>query len=123
MPTTMLEFGESSVADVAIQYPNALPIFHKYNIDFCCGGKRLFKDACEKKGLNSRLIWDQIIHGKSVENSSLLRFNSWDSPFLVDFIIQNHHGYVKEVIPQLQELLEKVCSVHGEDHIELSEIR
>ena len=123
MTTTKLEFVESSVADVAIQYPHALAIFHKHNIDFCCGGKRLFKDACDKKGLNSRLIWDEIVHSKSVENLNLLRFHSWDASLLVDFIIQNHHAYVKEAIPQLQELLDKVCSVHGEDHIELIEIR
>ncbi|HEY3429159.1 MAG TPA: iron-sulfur cluster repair di-iron protein [Cyclobacteriaceae bacterium] len=123
MTSMTQELSESSVADVAVQYPHALPIFYKYNIDFCCGGKRSFRETCEKKGLNADTIWNEIVHSKSGENSNLMRFNSWDSPFLVDFIIQNHHAYVKEAIPQLQELLDKVCSVHGEDHIELPEIR
>jgi regulator of cell morphogenesis and NO signaling len=123
MTTIMTELSESSVADVAIQYPRALAIFFKYNIDFCCGGKRSFRETCEKKGLNADMILEEIVHSKSQANSALMRVGSWDSAFLVDFIIQNHHSYVKDVIPQLQELLDKVCSVHGEDHIELPEIR
>ena len=108
MTSTILEFGESSVADVAVQYPHALTIFYKYNIDFCCGGKKSFKAACEKKGLNPGMIWDEIVHGNSVENSNTLRFNNWDSTLLVDYIIQNHQAYVKEAVPQLQELLDKI---------------
>ncbi|HEU5290476.1 MAG TPA: iron-sulfur cluster repair di-iron protein [Cyclobacteriaceae bacterium] len=123
MTSIILELSESSVADVAIQYPQALGVFHKYNIDFCCGGKRSFRETCVKKGLNADTILDEIVHSKSVGSPTILRFNSWDTAFLVDFIIQNHHAYVKETIPQLRELLDKICSVHGEDHIELPEIR
>jgi regulator of cell morphogenesis and NO signaling len=123
MTTTTQELTELSIADVAIQYPHALDVFFKYNMDFCCGGKRSFREACQEKGLNSDAILDAIIHHKSVIHGNQLRFDSWDSSFLVDFIIQNHHAYVKKAIPELQELLDKVCSVHGEDHIELREIR
>lgn len=123
MTSTIQELAESSVADIAIQYPHALAIFYKHNIDFCCGGKRLFKEACERKGLNSSVIWDEIVHFKAVENLNPVRFETWGNSFLVDFIIQNHHAYVKEAVPQLRELLDKVCSVHGDDHIELPEIR
>lgn len=123
MTTIMMELSESSVADVAVQYPRALTIFYKYDIDYCCGGKRSFRETCEGKGLNADMILEEIVHSKSQANSALLRVGSWDSAFLVDFIIQNHHAFVKEAVPQLQELLDKVCSVHGEDHIELPEIR
>lgn len=123
MTSTIQELSELSVADIAIQYPHALSTFSKYNIDFCCGGKRSFRETCEKKGLNADMVWNEIVHNKSSEDSTTLRFNSWDTSFLVDYIIQNHHAYVKEAAPQLQELLDKVCSVHGEDHIELPEIR
>jgi regulator of cell morphogenesis and NO signaling len=112
-----------SVAEVVLTYPNALTILNRYNIDYCCGGKRSFKEACENLSLNTYKIWSEIVHGKNSRSPNLLRFNTWNAPLLVDYIIQNHHGYVREVIPQLQELLDKVCSVHGEDHIELAEVR
>lgn len=112
-----------SISEVALTYPQSLSTLTRYNIDFCCGGKRSFKEACEKKGLNPEIIWNEIAHSKTVEAPFQLRLSTWSIPLLVEYIIQNHHQYVKGVVPQLQELLDKVCSVHGEDHIELLEIR
>ena len=111
------------VAEVVLSYPNALTVLNRYSIDYCCGGKRSLKEACDKVGLNADTVWDEIVHGRNNGNSYLSRFTTWQAPLLVDYILQNHHAYVKEVIPQLQELLDKVCSVHGEDHIALAEVR
>lgn len=111
------------MAEVVLTYPNALSVLTRYNIDYCCGGKMSFREACDKAGLNADQIWGEIVHGRPSGNSYQLRFTTWSAPLLVDFITQNHHAYVKEAIPQLQELLDKVCNVHGEDHIELNEIR
>lgn len=123
MITNISELTDVSVAEVAIEFPCAINVFMKHNIDFCCGGQQNFQEACKKKGLNSDMIWDEIIHRKPTGDALSLRFNSWNTSLLIEYIIQNHHVYVKEAIPQLQELLDKVCSVHGEDYIELSEIR
>lgn len=112
-----------SVAEVVLTYPNALTILNRHNIDYCCGGKRPFKEACEKKGLNADVLWSEIIHSKTNETSFHLRLSIWSIPLLIEYIIQNHHEYIREAVIQLPELLDKVCSVHGEDHIELLEIR
>lgn len=91
-------------------------------LTFVAEGNDLLKKR-DKAGLSIDTIWDEIIHRKNPGNSYLIRFNTWDAPLLVDYIVQNHNAYVKETIPQLKELLDKVCSVHGEDHIELIEVR
>lgn len=122
MINTISETTWPSVAEVALTYPSAFAVFTKYNIDFCCGGKRSLKETCEKKGLNTETIWNEIVQGNTTGNS-LARFSTWTNSLLVDFIEQNHHAYIRQATPQIQELLDKVCSVHGEDHIELSEIR
>lgn len=114
---------EITVAEVVLTYPGALTVFNRHNIDYCCGGKRSFRDACHKASLNSDTIWHEIVHGKHRSDSNLMRFNTWNIPLLIDYIIQNHHGYVRLAVPRIQELLDKVCNVHGEDHIELAEIR
>jgi regulator of cell morphogenesis and NO signaling len=121
--TSSISSSSLTVGEVVLTYPNAFNVLTRYNIDFCCGGKRSFKEACEKAGLNTDTIWDEIVHRKNPGNSYLVRFNTWEAPLLVDYIVQNHHAYVKETIPKLQELLDKICSVHGEDHIELIEVR
>jgi len=42
---------------------------------------------------------------------------------LCDYIEKRHHTYVVENIPFLQEKLQKLCHVHGENHPELFEIK
>lgn len=121
--TSSISSSGLTVGEVVLTYPNAFNVLIRYNIDFCCGGKRSLKEACEKAGLNTDTIWDEIVHGIPSGNSHFIRFNTWDAPLLIDYVLQNHHAYVRKSIPQLQELLDKVCSVHGEDHIELIEVR
>ena len=38
---------------------------------------------------------------------------------MVAYIVTRHHGFTREELVRLSELLEKVCSVHGENHPEL----
>lgn len=110
------DMANVSVADVATTFPDALEILNRYNLDYCCGGKKPFAEVCEKAGLNAASIWQEILlvtanHGAD----NRMRFDTWDSNLLIDFIVQHHHKYVRESIPMIQELLDKVCEVHKAD--------
>ncbi|HET9486443.1 MAG TPA: hemerythrin domain-containing protein, partial [Chryseosolibacter sp.] len=52
-----------------------------------------------------------------------MRAEQWSATLLADYIIQNHHQYVKNAIPEIEMLLEKVCAAHGSDNIELLNIQ
>jgi regulator of cell morphogenesis and NO signaling len=112
-----------TVAQLAIDYPGALQVFVKYNIDYCCGGHRSLKDACIRVGLNPDRIKDEILKDARDATSNVFRVQNWSSSLLVDYIIENHHTYVKTAIPEIKALLDKVCDAHGEDSIELLSIR
>jgi regulator of cell morphogenesis and NO signaling len=108
--------ADATVADVATLFPDALEILNRYNLDYCCGGKKPFVEVCEKAGLDAESIWREIqsvTPDRGADNR--MRFDTWDSNLLIDFIIQHHHKYVRESIPMIQELLDKVCEVHKED--------
>ena len=45
-PLTLLD---ASVADVALQYPHAVEVLDRYNLDYCCNGNVLFTDACAQR--------------------------------------------------------------------------
>lgn len=49
-------------------------------------------------------------------------YDQWELDVLADFIVSNHHRYVAESIPFLNELSEKVARVHGGAHPELVRI-
>ncbi|HOX82935.1 MAG TPA: iron-sulfur cluster repair di-iron protein [Chryseolinea sp.] len=105
-----------TVAEVALNFPQALEILQRHNLDYCCGGKKPFVQVCEKAGLDVDVIWQELQNAKANHGGDKrMRFDTWHAPLLIDFILQHHHSYVRESIPQIQELLDKVCNVHGED--------
>jgi regulator of cell morphogenesis and NO signaling len=118
-----LERNELTVAQLAIAQPGALAVFTRYNIDFCCGGHRSLEEACQRIGLDPDKIRTEIYQASPADSIQSLRPDSWSSTFLVDFIVENHHSFVRKAIPELEALLEKVCDRHGNDSLELLKIR
>jgi regulator of cell morphogenesis and NO signaling len=112
-----------TVAQLAIAHPGALTVFTKYNIDYCCGGHRSLEEACQRIGLDAEKIRAEIYQTSAGDSAQSLRPENWSSPLLADFIVQNHHGYVRKAIPELQALLDKVCDRHGNDFLELLTVR
>jgi regulator of cell morphogenesis and NO signaling len=48
--------------------------------------------------------------------------NYWEPDFLVDHIINNHHQYVRRMIPVISLHADKVASGHGKNHPETIQI-
>ena len=127
MTTTeeQLDMTSLSMADVALKFPQALGILQKYNLDYCCGGKKPFTEVCRKMDADPAKVWDEIILVQSNHHGSgnRMNFNTWDVPLIIDFILQHHHEYVRSSIPQIEQLLEKVCEAHSEDSPDLLLLR
>ncbi|MDH4090807.1 MAG: iron-sulfur cluster repair di-iron protein [Cyclobacteriaceae bacterium] len=118
-----LDLENMTVADVALRFPRALVILNRYNLDYCCGGRKPFVQTCEKAELDAAFVWQEIQResaGLGVDNH--MNFGTWDPSVLIDFIVQHHHGYVRDSIPRIQEMLDKVCEVHREDSPFLLEV-
>jgi regulator of cell morphogenesis and NO signaling len=97
---------------VAKDFRNA-EVFQKFGIDFCCGGKKTIEEVCQKKGINQDLVWDEINQNEKKKSSGGFDFINWTPSLLCEYIIQQHHGYVKESLPIIYELSNKVARVHG----------
>lgn len=118
-----LEGNELTVAQLAVAHPGALAVFTKYNIDYCCGGNRSLVEACHRIGLDPEQIRAEISEATLTDAGQALKPDTWSSGLLVDFIVQNHHSYIRNAVPELEALLEKVCYRHGNDSLELLKIR
>jgi regulator of cell morphogenesis and NO signaling len=46
-------------------------------------------------------------------------YNGCNCDCLADYIVQTHHGYVNQAIPQILPLAQKVAEEHGSKHTEL----
>ncbi|WP_033961520.1 iron-sulfur cluster repair di-iron protein [Psychroserpens jangbogonensis] len=106
---------------VAKDYRTAA-IFSKHKIDFCCNGNRTVAEACDKKGIDSNLLMDEINTVLSNKGAETIDYKSWPLDLLVDYIEKKHHRYVEEKIPVIRQFLDKLCRVHGERHPELFKI-
>ncbi len=101
---------------------HAAEVLEKYHLDFCCNGNRLFDEACKAKGLNYDAILSEIETKNSNTKNQELKFNQWELDFLVDYIINNHHLYIKQNGTVINAHIDKVASVHGKNHPETIEV-
>ncbi|WP_420152122.1 iron-sulfur cluster repair di-iron protein [Siphonobacter sp.] len=107
-----------TVADLVRQNPSAATVFKKLNIDFCCKGNRPFTEVCTEAGLNPEAVKKEL-QATTVSSGIPDKANVWPLDFLADYIVQNHHQYVAEVVPTITALLNKVIAAHGPQHPEL----
>lgn len=118
-----VDYRSASVADIALLFPNATHLLDQYGLDFCCQGKQSFFEACLNAGLQPESIWSELQVANQIPVVHRMKFETWDAHLLMDFILQHHHAYVRETIPQVQGLLDKVCEVHGSESSYLLEVR
>lgn len=118
-----MDNASETVAQLAVSHPAALGVFTKYNIDYCCGGNRSLEEACLRVGQNPEKIRAEIFSTPARPSSIPQRAELWSAQLLADYIVQNHHEYVRQAIPEIVALLEKVCAAHGDDNIALLNIQ
>lgn len=97
-------------------------IFSKHKIDFCCNGNRTVEEACDKKGIDSNLLMDELNQVLNSKGGETIDYKSWPLDLLAEYIEKKHHRYVEEKIPILRQFLDKLSRVHGERHPELFKI-
>lgn len=106
---------------VADDYRTA-QVFRSFGLDFCCGGNKTIEEACERKGVNAAEVQSALdLIGTEIDQE--LEYNSWPLNFLIDYIVNTHHWFVRMKVPEIEFYANKVARVHGDRNPELEEIR
>jgi regulator of cell morphogenesis and NO signaling len=113
---------EETIGEMVAKDYRKAQVFKKLGIDFCCGGKKTLSEVSAKKGISVEQIKEELAAVNAQEAASSLNFDKWDLAFLSDYIINTHHQYVRESIPFLSELSQKVARVHGDSHPEVIQV-
>jgi len=115
---------DQTVREIAFRYPATVKVFESLGIDYCCGGKRPLKEACERAGVSLERAGELL---SSVEReASAGEEDGWtDRPLrdLTAHIVARHHAFIREEAPRLENLLAKVVGRHGQAHPELRSIQ
>jgi len=105
--------GDSTVGQIAAQHPLTARVFARHDIDYCCGGGRTLRDACQERGLDTETVVEEIL--KELESSNAPNEHQWDqAPLgdLIDHIVEVYHGGLYEELPRLELMARKVLDVH-----------
>ena len=111
-----------SVGEIVAKDYRAAAIFKAAGIDFCCGGKQSIEEIFSEKGIERTELISKLKMLETTPNTTTHNFMEWDPGFLCDYIVNTHHKYVLKSLPELVVYTEKIASVHGERHPELSEV-
>jgi regulator of cell morphogenesis and NO signaling len=113
---------ETPIKDVVADDFRSAALFQKYGLDFCCGGARPIGEACSAKGFDPSELLQELDALGHTAGSGMPKFNRWDLDLLADYIIENHHRYLRDMIPVIGQHAEKVARVHGTYRPELVEV-
>jgi len=111
----------SFISEIVTNDYRTAEVFRKYGIEYCCGGKWPLKMVCESKDLDPAQIIKELersMHTVCIPNS--IQFETWDIDFLIDYIINIHHAFLKKALPDTNGQLEKFADSHNKKFPELT---
>lgn len=120
--TTMIEFTDRTVGELAVEVPNSIRVFEAWKIDYCCGGQTPLTDACAAVGKRVDDFIAELSRAAAVPDAAM---RDWSGDTLVAMssnIISIYHTYTREELQTLAPIADKVLSVHGERRPELAEV-
>ncbi|MEP7237131.1 MAG: iron-sulfur cluster repair di-iron protein [Ferruginibacter sp.] len=109
----MTNLAEQTLASIVTNNHFTVPVLEKYNLDFCCKGKRTLTDACMEKGLSVEKISGELENALTALQNNM-PFTEMTAEQLVSYILIHHHFYVKQSMPTILGHLEKVAAKHGD---------
>lgn len=110
---------DRELGELVAEQPQYARVFESFDIDYCCGGDESLAAACENEGVAVEDVRAALREVTDEDDET----PEWESPSgLVDHIVDTHHEYLREELPDLQALVETVSRVHGDNHPELREV-
>ena len=115
------KLAEKTLAEIVTDNIRSAVVFEEFGLDFCCRGNRSLKDVCAEKNIDMQKVVSELTKLPASQNETQ-NIDDWQLDFLVDYIVNNHHQYVRRMIPVISLHTDKVASVHGKNHPETLKI-
>jgi regulator of cell morphogenesis and NO signaling len=115
----MTDLHDITLGALVVERPDAARVFERHGLDYCCGGRRAFAEACADAGLDA----DAVIAEIDAVPVAPQGWAGLTAPELARLIVDTHHRYLHEELPLLDALADKVMRAHVARHPELVEVR
>jgi regulator of cell morphogenesis and NO signaling len=111
-----------TIARILKRHPAASRIFERHNMDYCCGGGATLEAACAERGEEAadliRELDALLAPADAAPDPAKLSLSE-----LADHVEATHHAYLREELPRLDAMTDRVARVHGARDPRLVEVR
>ncbi len=121
MPATIAL--ETPVGQLVTESPDRARVFEEYGIDYCCGGKLPLAEACRAKNADPEAVAARIAELDEAQPPAEPDWAGLSLTALCEHIIKVHHEHLRGELSRLHAMVDKVASVHGDNHAETIKIR
>jgi regulator of cell morphogenesis and NO signaling len=107
----------NTVGQLVVERPGRSRILEQLGIDYCCGGRKPIAQVCREKGLSLPDVLQKI---ESADAESTANAPAGADPAtmtlgeLCDHIERAHHAWLRQELPRLAGLLNKLANAHGD---------
>jgi regulator of cell morphogenesis and NO signaling len=112
----------ATIAEVAAEFPATVRVFQRYGIDFCCGGKRPLRSACEQHHLSFEELASELTAASLAPAGAARDWTREPLAALIAGIVTTYHEPLRDELPRLAAMAAKVARVHGIKSAALSRI-
>ncbi len=113
---------DRALADIVTADSRTAVVFDRFGLDYCCHGHQTLADASARAGIPvDTVLGDLSGLGPADAKDAVADWKELDD--LSRYIVNRHHGYVREHAAVIAAYLDKLVARHGERHSELAEVR
>ncbi|MBL7699063.1 MAG: DUF542 domain-containing protein [Chitinophagaceae bacterium] len=96
-------YDNQNVGDIVRSDYRTAGVFREYGINYCCKGNFRLREVCSAKNVSYAEVVLKLNQVSQTANLPLdLQFDKWKTDFLIDYIVNIHHAYLKQTLPQLE---------------------
>lgn len=107
----------SSVQEIVSAHYGTAAIFRKYDIEYCCGARWPLETVCLMKGVELEGLLRELKDAiRTIELPRNLPYENWSIDFLTEYIINIHHQYVHQTVPDLGQALGDFAEEHSKNY-------
>jgi regulator of cell morphogenesis and NO signaling len=116
--------AQHTVGEIAAAQPRSIPVFERFGLDYCCGGRKVLADAAKEAGIDPEAVLGAI--RMACQESPAAGEPDWANASLsdlADHIEATHHAFVRDALTRLASVVPRVVQAHADRHPELSTLQ